>query len=193
MLWKRISFRIWVVNWEFCGKLGANEEVDMEKKRSKGVTIFGWVFIVFGIIGLLSMLDPQELSQFYGTPLFIFSMLASLATFLCGIFLLKLTPIARKIAILLGILGIISIPFYLKPAIASFDPDEYLDIQRQRILEQIRPEHQQKALEDLEMGMEIGEKVVPVIVIVMFGIPLLLLESLPIIFFTRPKVKEQFK
>ena len=64
---------------------------------------------------------------------------------------------------------------------------------RQWITEHYKPEHQQKALADFEKTEAMSEKMVPIVFIVFGAVLPLLLAVIPIYFFTRPKVKEQFK
>jgi hypothetical protein len=165
----------------------------MERKRSKGVTFWGWAFIILSIIGLLGAIRPRSESYIYGIGLQLFSVISSVAYLICGIFILKLNEIARKAAIILGIISIISIPFYLAPLTKkAISEDTYIS-QKKIIVEQIKPEHQQKALEDLARNREMANKIVPIVIIILSGIPALIFELIPIIFFTRAKVKEQFK
>lgn len=168
------------------------ERVNMEKKRSKGVTFWGWIFIIFAIIGLLSARSPQQL---YGLGIVIYGVVSSLAYLICGIYILKLNEKARKAIIILGIISIVLTPLLFKPMLNIPMPEDiiYDTKAKQRIMERLKPEYQQKALEDLENSNKITRKVLPIIFIVIFGVPMLILELAPIYFFTRPKVKEQFK
>ena len=165
----------------------------MEKKRSKGVTFWGWVYIVFSIIGLLGAVNPQQQIKLFGIGFFLFGIVLCAANLICGIFILKLNETARKAAILLGIVSIILIPIELKPALNYKNNEDYYTKRKQQIIEQVKPEYQQKALVDLEKMKETGKKILPIFLIVFVGFPLLIFEALPIYFFTRPKVKEQFK
>jgi hypothetical protein len=72
----------------------------VEKKRSKGVTFWGWVFIIFGIIGILGTIKPQQTIKLYGMGFFLFGVVLSAANLITGIFVLKLNEIARKAVIL---------------------------------------------------------------------------------------------
>lgn len=165
----------------------------MERKRSKGVTFWGWAFIILSAIGLLLEIRPHAEYQIYGIGFRFFSIISSVAYLICGIFILKLNEIARKAVIILGIISILSIPIYLKPIINKGSSESIYIKQKIRITEQMKPEYQQKALEDLAKTRKITEKILPIVFIVIFGTPLLILELIPIYFFTRPKVKEQFK
>ncbi|MFH0738789.1 MAG: hypothetical protein V2A59_02890 [Candidatus Omnitrophota bacterium] len=164
----------------------------MEKKRSKGVTFWGWIFIIFGIIGVLGALNPQQTIKLYGSGLFFLSIVLSIATIIAGIFVLKLNETARKAVIVLGFISIISIPFWFAPVFKSSYMQESYAKKRQYIIEKVKPEYQQKALDDLDKVNKASEKALPIIITIFFGVPILILEILPIIFFTRQKVKEQF-
>ncbi len=169
----------------------------MDKKRSKGVTFWGWVFIVASIIGLLQLINFQWQIKTYGIGLLFFSVITALVYLVCGIFLLKLKENARKVAIILGIISILSIPAYIKLALNAADFKKYEKYHytksEQRIVEQMKPEYQQKALENLQKSKEAVKIALPVIFIIIFGVPISIFELIPIYFFTRPKVKEQFK
>ena len=164
----------------------------MEKKRSKGVTFWGWIFIIFGIIGVLGVLNPQQTIKLYGQGLFFLGIVLSIANLITGIFVLKLNETARKTVIILGVISIILIPFRFAPVFKSSYNQEYYAKKKQYIIEKIKPEYQQKALDDLDRVNKSGEKVLPIIIIIFFGVSILILEVPPIVFFTRPKVKEQF-
>lgn len=164
----------------------------MERKRSAGVTILGIVFIIFGFFGLLNVLRPQQSIQFYGIAVFVFSAAISITTLICGIFILKLEERARKTAILLSVASIIFIPIYLKSIISAFNNAEILERQKAAIIQQYKPEYQQKMLADLEEAQKISKKVLPFF-IMGIGIFQLSLGLIPIYFFTRPKVREQFQ
>jgi len=165
----------------------------MENKRSKGVTFWGWVYIIFSIIGLLGAINPQQQIKFIGIGIFFFSIVLCAANLICGIFILKLNETARKAAILLGIVSILLNPIYLKLTLNSLNNEDPYTKRKQWIVEQVKPEYQQKQLANLEKTKEMSKKFLPIFLIVLFGVPLMIFEAIPIYFFTRPKVKEQFK
>jgi hypothetical protein len=164
----------------------------MEKKKSKGVTLWAWIFIVFSLWGILDFILNFHMRIQRVNGLFIFHILSCLAYLMCGFFLLQLKETARKAAIYLGLISIIVIPFYLMPVVRSYNTDNYYAKKEKMILEQMKPEHQPAALENLRKGTERSKKIMPLIILGCIGIPILVLESLPIYFFTRPTIKEQF-
>jgi hypothetical protein len=161
----------------------------MEKKRSKGVTFWAWFFIISSLIGLILVINPKQQVQFYGIAR---GVVMYLVYFICGIYLLKLNDYARKAVIVLGIISIISFPFIFMPALNKMNFDDYYAKKKRIIMEQYKPESQQKALENLEKIKESSKKFVPIFVTVTFGLPYLIYILIPIYFFTRPKVKRQF-
>jgi len=116
----------------------------------------------------------------------------SLAYLICGILILKLNEAARKTAILLCVISIISIPFYINQMIKVAKSEDYYAMTKQRIIEQTKPEYQQKALAKLEMSQQADKKALSLIILVIV-ILWLVFEIIPIYFFTRASVKEQFK
>jgi len=165
----------------------------MEKERSKGVTFWGWVFIIFGIIGILGSINPQQGIKLYGIGLFSFGILLSIANLITGIFVLQLNEVARKTVIFLGVISIILIPFWLSPGFKTAFKEDYIAKKRQYIIDRVKPEYQQEELAKLGKINESTKKILPIMAMVLFGVPILILELLPIIFFSHPNVREQFK
>jgi len=163
----------------------------MEKKKSKGVTFWGWLFIISAIISLFQQIGPKQQIQFYGIGILVFTVAMSLAYLICGIFILKLNETARKTVILLCVISIISIPVYTNQMIKVTKSEDYYTKAKQRIIEQTKPEYQQKALEKLEMSKEAGKKALSVVILVIVVL-WLIFDLIPIYFFTRAPVKEQF-
>ena len=165
----------------------------MDVKRSKGVTFWGWVFIISGILGILKAQNPRQAIQFYGVAIFFVGLILSAVALGCGIFILKLNERARIIAIISCLLGVLLIPVYLKPIVKQLSSEDFYKQQKQRIVEQMKPEYQQEALENLEKAREVNKTGLPILIVVLSGVPFLLFELIPIYFFTRPKVMEQFR
>jgi hypothetical protein len=87
-----------------------------------------------------------------------FSIVLSLAYLICGIYLIKLNNPARKAAIFLGVISIISMPFFFKPMLKQLNFDDICLRKKQMIIEQYKPEFQQKASDGLEKGKEFSKK-----------------------------------
>lgn len=164
----------------------------MDKKRSKGVTFWGWLFIISSIISLIQQISPKQQIQYFGIGTFVFTVAISVAFIICGIFILKLNEAARKTAILLCIISVLSIPVYIKQIIKVAKSQDYYAIAKQRIIEQTKPEYQQKVLENLERSKEASRKALSTVITAVVLL-WLIFELAPVYFFTRAPVKEQFK
>ena len=92
------------------------------KKRSIGVSIFGWWYTVGGIIGLLSfplllimravpdLFSQKEsvfMQQFTGNFYLLYALVMTIATLAAGIGILKLKSWARKLIIILCVIGLL--------------------------------------------------------------------------------------
>jgi hypothetical protein len=92
------------------------------KKRSIGVTIFGWWYTIGGIIGLLSFplllmmravpdifsqKDSVFMQQFTGNFYLLYALAMTIATLAAGIGILKLKSWARKLVIILCAIGLL--------------------------------------------------------------------------------------
>ena len=140
----------------------------MEKKRSKGVTIFGIFFIFGSIAGLftsgfnLFILDLDKTIVFY-------TFISSILLLILGINILRLKEWARKGTIYYHIATTL-IGIYLSPLISN-----------------------QSAIRLKNLG--VTQKEIPDITTTSnFALIIpILLTLIVIYFFTRPKVKEQFK
>jgi hypothetical protein len=168
----------------------------MEKKRSRGVTLVGWLAIVMGIFGILGSISPRHYFAMMGNRAFSYlgyaiSMIFSVATLSCGIYILKLKTWARKLAIVLCAVSIITILIQYNPKQAKLIADQAYSQQEQTIREEYKPEYQEKALERLRQAKLASDKIFPIFFFstAAFAVGLNLLI---VYFFTRPKVKEQF-
>ncbi|MFH1458645.1 MAG: hypothetical protein ABIG31_05755 [Candidatus Omnitrophota bacterium] len=171
----------------------------MEKKRSKGVTFWAWFFIVSNLIELLPVINlKQQLTTYnnivpiYHIVMLFFTVVISLASIICGIYLLRLNDYARKSVIVLGITSIILMPFFLMSGLKQINSGDLFEKQKQVSMEQNKSESLQKVWEDLERSKEFFRIVFSILAIVVFGLRLIFI-LIPIYFFTRPKVKEQFR
>jgi hypothetical protein len=97
------------------------------KKRSIGVSIFGWWYAIVGGFGILSFpvllimraasnaLPPKDvifMKQFAGTFYLLYALAMSIATLVAGIGILKLKSWARKLLIIICIIGMVYSVFY---------------------------------------------------------------------------------
>jgi hypothetical protein len=122
---------------------------------------------------------------------FFFGLVSSGAYLLCGFYLLKLRESARKAAVILGVISIVSMPFFLVQISKAAMFNDYSATRKQIILQNVKPEYQQAALDKIPKENEIAKKVFAGMMIA-FSLPLLALEIIPIYFFTRQRVREQF-
>lgn len=97
------------------------------KKRSIGVSIFGWWYAIAGGFGILSFpillimravssalpqKDALFMKQFTGTFYLLYALAMSIATLAAGIGILKLKSWARKLLIIICIVGMVYSVFY---------------------------------------------------------------------------------
>lgn len=169
----------------------------MEKKRPVWVTIFAILFIIGGLLSLLSALDIKSyLSDFnmgiLTFPLYALTVAVPISSVIAGIFLFKLKPWARKLVIIMTITNIVLMLNFIKlPAIMNTNMENDFARQEIRIKAQLKPESQEKALEQLKIDRQLGKKAVMMIVWILFSLSLAW-NLIVIFYFTRPKVKEQF-
>ncbi len=174
----------------------------MDKKRSKGVTIFGIIFIIFGLIGLLSSACPKGAAtcSLYSRPLF--SLLSSGLGIVSGIFILRLKEWARKLEIILRLaLIVLFIPSLfgfskINKMIASPDAKQELEkafaASMQDNFKMYKPEYQEQIRREYESNYNSIIKILPIIMFVFWSLALIWYIAI-IYFFTRPRVREQFK
>jgi hypothetical protein len=178
----------------------------MKKKRSVGVAIFGWAFIIINTVAFVTyghqsplfrllFISAKESSWTIIALILIFYILYHLIHIIAGISILRLKAWGRKLVIILAIFGIVKII-----AIAP--------ISHKRIEESIGP----KLTERLEKQYEIfpegsgvkqnfskeeyiknGKRMYPILHAGINEIIPFIYMLLVIYFFTRPKVKEQFR
>lgn len=158
----------------------------MEKRRSKGVTIFAWSLIILNIFTLLLSLNFKIFFNLYrsfnktiviGIILYsLFSMVVGIAS---GFGILKLKEIMRKIAIAINSLDVLfSIPLFLS-SVDNLRQYSYLTAVAQAGKTTI-----------LSIDVMTNIFFYSAIFASLFYI---FLSLLLIFFFTRPNVKEQFK
>ena len=80
----------------------------MENKRSVGITIFGWALVIYNLfIGLIGLFLALSNRKSHGDLFFALGPALSFAFLICGIFILKLKSWARKLIIILSGIGAI--------------------------------------------------------------------------------------
>ena len=200
----------------------------MEKKRSLGVTIFAWLFIIGGIMGLLRFgsgllglgscpkVSPESgeglptgicplVSRDFNFYLnYYWSKFSPLIGLIGGIFLLKLKQWARKLILLLSclslVMAVVGFKTYNKQRdtfddMMSKSMQTVYEQQRQEIIEKYKPEHQEEALKQHSKTMEVMQRAPGVFYKIFYSMTIcfMLWNVCVIFFFTRPKVKEQFR
>ncbi len=167
----------------------------MKNKRSKGVTFWAWLFIVSNIWKLLDLIINEHIRIQQGYGFFVSSVFLCITYLICGFFLLQLKEPARKAAIYLGLIRVIILIcyFYLIPAFRVNNFDAYSTKTEVVISEQMKSGDQSAILKTLKKNVsEENKKIMPFAILGFIGLPAMILELLPICFFTRSKVKEQF-
>lgn len=173
----------------------------MERKRSKGVIIFGVLFVVFCALGLLRYLKPEYLQQAQADKQFILHLLMNVFGLIAGIYILMLKEFGRKLEIGIRIAAILMILINFKPHLdGSRLSAETIEKTKRMIFENpelkkkyevYTPEHRERLLKQQKEFFEKSAKSLP-IVMMFFAILMLFWNSFIIFFFTRPKVKAQF-
>jgi len=145
----------------------------MENKRSKGVTFWGWVFIIGGILGIWAIFGHKFQigsitveSKHFGLVDSIVFLLFSGAYILCGLFVLRLDERARKTVIWLTI--ILMLYIFLSS-----------------LFQIIKSANWDK--------LPVNDHVTVLLFLLVAMLENVLIAIFQIYFFTRPKVKEQFK
>jgi len=168
----------------------------MEKKRLVGVTIFAVLFIIGGLLSLLSALDIKSYLRDFRMgiltfPLYALTVAVPVSSVIAGIFLFKLKPWVRKLVIIMTIANIILMLNFLKlPSTMNASMERDFARQEENIQSQLKPELQQKALEQLKIDRQLGKKAVMIIVAILFSLSLAW-NLIVLFYFTRPRVKEQ--
>ncbi len=158
----------------------------MALKRSRGITIFAWVFIILNTFNLLNVFYFQTYFELHKSfnkatvvALFSIGMLSSVIGFITGIGILRLNNIMRRIAIIVNSLDIlIAIPLYF---LSVNDIKQYCHSIALTTVAQGPP------IVNVNVLANIGFYAATLFYIFAVG-----LSSLFIFFLTRPKIKEQF-
>lgn len=170
------------------------------KKRSLGVTMFGWMFILGGLSGFISKANFQGSIELLGGGavayvVYIAGILIAAASFIGGIYILKLEAWARKLIIAVCLVNIIYTPFLTKIAInlaTSSEMEAYYNRQETRIAEELKPEYQKEALDELKGSKQEAIQVIPRF-FVLIGAITIFWNIFIIYFFRRSKIRAQFE
>lgn len=186
-----------------------------DKKRSIGVTIFAVLIILSTAVTLLYALTPGYIKTIlgcylkpYGIIFYILAIVLSLFEITAGINILRLKDWARKSLIILTIIYIgllFLMPFAEnKEFIRSQEKSigQSLDMQNMKekamakFNEEIKkypPEHQETLMANYEKILENAPRVGRLISVALFNAVFFIWYLITLFFFTRHKVKEQFK
>lgn len=176
------------------------ESNDVAQKRSKAVTFWGVMFIMFGTFSILTMIKyPTPFSA--NKVLIVVQAVGSLAA---GVFLLQLKDFARKLVLGLAVLSIgstiILMPEQIK-FIQTLEPtykeqlSKGFEESRNKVKQQTKPEFQKEALDKIAKEEDAASKFLPLFLkfSVIFSVVCgFIFNIFLIIFFLRPKVKSQF-
>ena len=160
----------------------------MEKKRSKGVTFFAWLIIILNIIGLLLQLNFKSsfdlLKSFNKNivlVIILYGLLSAIIGIISGFGILKLKEIMRKIAVAINVGDVLYNTII--PIIAAKDIWQYsYSVAVQQLA------GKSETFLSVDAITSIGFYSAISLYVFYVGLSLLF-----IFFFTRPKVKEQFK
>jgi hypothetical protein len=159
----------------------------MEKKRSKGVTIFAWLMIILNIFMLWFSLDFRAYFEGFKSwhknfiiIIILYSILSAAIGIIVGIGLLKLKDIMRRIGIVINSLDLLfGIPLF------SLSLNDLRQYSYSAVVYELAKKPANLSIDTLA---NIAFYVMVSMIVMTFGLSILF-----IYFFTRPKVKEQFK
>ena len=178
----------------------------MKKRKSPGVSLFAFSFIVFSICWTLLMVVSTYyglLPDIYVISAFIYTLLLGCAGVLAGLGVLVLRPWARRLIIILAMIGILSRVVFMPVGNAMMKKDYELTRERtEESLKWARMLKKKGKIKDImgpalsvafsEAFMNVEEKINNIIGYSVETINILYL-LLVLVFFTRHRVKEQFK
>lgn len=159
----------------------------MERKRSRGVTIFAWLMIILNIIVLLSSFDFKTMFEcFKSFPrlliwgMVFYGIISSLLGIFSGFGLLRLKDLARQIGIVIN-----SIDLLFGLPVFFFSLNDIMQYSYNSAVSTIAKS---------PTGLDINMVTNSIFYSIIFMSWVLFILSLSFIyFFTRPKIKEQFK
>lgn len=157
------------------------------KKRSRTVAIFGWLMIIINAFVLLAVFDTKSFFDAYKSfpknfliAMYAYSLISPIVGIIAGIGILKLKDVMRKIGIFINSLDILAgIPLFFISA---------KDLQRYCYTAALSSAPSGVSQVNANMIANISFYIVTILSWGFIGLSILL-----IYFFTRPKVKAQFK
>ncbi|NQU74631.1 MAG: hypothetical protein HQ547_07990 [Candidatus Omnitrophica bacterium] len=182
-----------------------NSTGSLPRKRSRGVTIFAWFILINSVASLLAFKTSAEINPPISNVLFIPILLASITA---AIYILKLREWARVMIIVLSIVVVVetlaTIPYcinrYMELIARDFDTN--YDSGIKTALQQFGQKALKSGITKEQLLQQMEEKrsiikgitlkgtnmMMRIIIVIYLGF-----RGGAIYFFTRPKVKEQFK
>lgn len=164
----------------------------MEKKRSIGVSIFAWLFIVCGALGIfgtvVNAVSPFNREFIDGFTLW-WGLFGSVCYLAAGIGLLNLKPWSRQVIIALSAIYIALVPLSYQRSVVMYE--KISAMQDRLLLQQLGQQEGSASPQQLEVFRQSMARAMSVSI--KLGIAFGILWNAGVIFyFTRPKVKAQF-
>jgi len=171
----------------------------MEKKRSVGVAVFAWLILIGSVLALLSIQTGWKLNPLISNYLYLTIIPFSVVV---AVFLFKLRNWARLAIIIISVIvaaeGIITMPHVLgtvdEYSMAKLEEGFYNGLEAgKKHKKPGAPELTEQQIEETkEKVMQVARKAIQVFTLIMIILSTAF-NCVVVYFFTRPKVKEQFK
>lgn len=175
----------------------------MEKERSKGVVFFAWLTIIINLVTLFSIGKIKESFSFlpnYGLIMMVvYSAVFGSISILASFKVLQLKAWARKAMIILAVVGILDMIVFVPlthisvSKIPQYADSQFIEKEFNSLSAEARislgiTNQEEYALWLHKIGLIFGHIFAGILeyLVIIYGVSLL-------IFFTRPKVREQFK
>lgn len=159
----------------------------MDKKGSRGVRILAWLLIILNALNILLSLDISKFFDIYKTfskgaviAIILYTLLSTILGVISGFGILKLKETMRRLAVIVNSLDVL-----LGIPLLFLSWDSYKQFAYSLAVAQAESGHNILSISALS---DVTFKTIIVISLIYF-----VLSLLTVFFFTRPKVKEQFK
>lgn len=160
----------------------------MEKKRSKGITIFAWLLIILNIFTLLASLNfkiyfdlYKSFNKIFVIAIILYGLFSTIIGIISGFGILKLKEIMRKIAVAINVSDVLFTIILFFISLNEIWKFSYSVAASQLV-------GKSKMYLNVDTLAAIGFYSTMFVYVLYVGLSLLL-----IFFFNHPKVKEQFK